>query len=281
LSEGLFPLTFQVPTTYAITPEDLFATMNIIKGSCLSIILSTLAFRASAGASDHVAANNSSDNGEEGIQFRHFVAYNSTQTCSSDTHALPFNNQIRGVNIGGWMVLEPWITPSLFYQFLGGDETNTAMDHYSFCQVLGAEEGNRQLRRHWESWVTQDIIKELAESGAVNSLRVPVGDFMFEPYGPYIGCTDGALDYLDTLLDWAHGYGLSVLLDVHTQKDSQNGFDNSGLTMGFQWTSRISNCKFQVCVSVFICSSLSITSSPSACTLFMCVKIIRILTILL
>jgi len=25
----------------------------------------------------------------------------------------------RGVNLGGWMVLEPWITPSLFYRFLG------------------------------------------------------------------------------------------------------------------------------------------------------------------
>ena len=24
-----------------------------------------------------------------------------------------------GANIGGWMVLEPWITPSLFYRFLG------------------------------------------------------------------------------------------------------------------------------------------------------------------
>mgnify|MGYP006115819401 CR=1 FL=1 len=23
-----------------------------------------------------------------------------------------------GTNAGGWMVLEPWITPSLFYQFL-------------------------------------------------------------------------------------------------------------------------------------------------------------------
>jgi len=23
-----------------------------------------------------------------------------------------------GVNLGGWMVLEPWIAPSLFYQFL-------------------------------------------------------------------------------------------------------------------------------------------------------------------
>ena len=83
------------------------------------------------------------------------------------------------------MVLEPWITPSLFYQFLGGNETAVAMDHYSFCAVLGPEEGNRQLRRHWETWVTEDIIRDLAKSGAVNSLRVPVGDFMFQPYGPY------------------------------------------------------------------------------------------------
>lgn len=88
------------------------------------------------------------------------------------------------------MVLEPWLTPSLFYQFLGGDETNTAMDHFSFCEVLGPEEGNKQLRRHWESWVTEDIVKQLAQSGAVNSLRVPVGDFMFEPYGPYGECID-------------------------------------------------------------------------------------------
>ena len=212
--------------------------MVMVIRSGLSIILATLLFGgpvASAAADDPAATWE-----DEGIPFRHFVAYASNQTCSSDIHALPFNNQIRGVNIGGWMVLEPWITPSLFYQFLGGDENSTAMDHYSFCEVLGPEEGNRQLRRHWESWVTQDIVKELASSGAVNSLRVPVGDFMFEPYGPYIGCTDGALSYLEMLLDWAHAYGLSVLLDIHTHKDSQNGFDNSGKTSGLQWTSSIS-----------------------------------------
>lgn len=26
---------------------------------------------------------------------------------------------LRGTALGGWLVLEPWITPSLFYQFLG------------------------------------------------------------------------------------------------------------------------------------------------------------------
>ena len=27
-----------------------------------------------------------------------------------------------GTALGGWLVLEPWITPSLFYQFLGKSE---------------------------------------------------------------------------------------------------------------------------------------------------------------
>ena len=112
------------------------------------------------------------------------------------------------------MVLEPWITPSLFYQFLGKGENTTAFDTYTFCQVLGAEEANKQLRRHWDAWVTRDIIYELAASGAVNSLRLPVGDYMYKSYGPYEGCFDGALEYIDKLLDWAYESGLTVLIDV-------------------------------------------------------------------
>ena len=46
----------------------------------------------------------------------------------------------RGTALGGWLVLEPWITPSLFYQFLGasekwGDEapSRVGLDSYTFC----------------------------------------------------------------------------------------------------------------------------------------------------
>ena len=144
---------------------------------------------ASVAAQENQSATNASGDVDDSVVFSHFVAHLSNQTCSSDSHARPFNNQIRGVNLGGWMVLEPWITPSLFYQFLGGDETNTAFDTYTFCEVLGPEEANRQLRRHWETWVTEDIIKELASSDAVNSLRLPVGDYMYKPYGPYGKCS--------------------------------------------------------------------------------------------
>jgi len=61
-----------------------------------------------------------------------------------------------GTNIGGWMVLEPWITPSLFYRFLGKTkEEGVAMDSYTVCDVLGASEGNKLMRAHWDSWYTE------------------------------------------------------------------------------------------------------------------------------
>lgn len=85
---------------------------------------------------------------EGGTEYPHFIALNDTMTCVEDAHATPFSNQVRGVNLGGWMVLEPWITPSLFYQFLGKGEGEISIDTYTFCEVLGAEEANRQLRRH-------------------------------------------------------------------------------------------------------------------------------------
>ena len=83
-----------------------------------------------------------------GYKMPHFIAMNETMTCLNDKHSTPFNQQVRGVNLGGWMVLEPWITPSLFYQFLGKGEGEIAIDSYSFCEVLGAKEANRQLRQH-------------------------------------------------------------------------------------------------------------------------------------
>lgn len=38
-------------------------------------------------------------------------------------------------------------------------------------------------------------------------------------------------------MDWASNYGVSVLIDIHGVMGSQNGFDNSGNGMGFEWTS--------------------------------------------
>ena len=141
-----------------------------------------------------------------------------------------------GTNIGGWMVLEPWITPTFFYRFLSKKHSEgVGMDCWTVCEALGPEEGNAMMRAHWDAWVTEDHIKQLAERD-VEIVRLPIGDWSITPYGPYIGCMDGAAEKIDWFLDTAAKYGLKVLLDVHAVKDSQNGFDNSGKASDLVWT---------------------------------------------
>ena len=156
-------------------------------------------------------------------------------TCGGKDHRTRLAPKLRGVNLGGWLVLEPWVTPSLFYQFEGKPPPQTAMDHYTFCSILGPREGNRQLREHWRKWVTEDDLRALVDQG-INTLRIPVGDWMWQPYSPYTGsaqaspregvrnpsclpclcrCTAGALDELQRLLRTCGRLGLRVLIDMH------------------------------------------------------------------
>lgn len=133
----------------------------------------------------------------------------------------------RGTSLGGWLVLEPWITPSLFYQFLGlsreyGNDAykHIAIDSFTFCTALPKEEANRQLRIHWKSWVTEEEIAKLAALG-IDTIRIPIADWMYMPYEPFIGCWDGALEELDRVLDLCEKYHLKVLLDLHALRFSQ------------------------------------------------------------
>ena len=112
----------------------------------------------------------------------------SNHECPVGDEGVPRNNfHFRGAALGGWLVLEPWITPSLFYQFLGasqkwGDKApeKVGLDTFSFCAALGPEEANKQLRRHWKSWITEQQIIDLRALGA-DTVRIPVGDWMYVP----------------------------------------------------------------------------------------------------
>ena len=124
-----------------------------------------------------------------------------------------------GTNAGGWMVLEPWITPSLFYRFLDKGQNETAMDSFTLCEALGPTEGNAVMRAHWDAWYTEANISALADRG-VEIIRLPVGDWTLDPYGPYVGCMDGAAEKIDWFYDTCAKYNIKVLMDVHAMKDS-------------------------------------------------------------
>ena len=90
------------------------------------------------------------------------------------------------------------------------------------------------MKAHWDAWYTDEIIKELAEK-KIEIIRLPIGDWTLSPYGPYVGCMDGAEDKIQWFLDTCKKYNIKVLMDVHAMKDSQNGYDNSGKASDVVW----------------------------------------------
>lgn len=125
-------------------------------------------------------------------------------------------DKIHGVNLGGWLVLEKWIKPSLF-------ASEPARDEYTLCQSLGKEKAAALLKKHRETWITADDFKWLAAHG-VNAVRLPVGYWVAEENPPFIT----GLETMDWAFRTAKANGLSVLLDLHGVPGSQNGWDHSG-----------------------------------------------------
>jgi len=136
------------------------------------------------------------------------------------------NEKIQGVNIGGWLVLEPWITPSIFQAY---PDSQGIVDEYTLCQQLGTQNAHDQvLKPHWDSWATYSDFQKIADSG-FNLVRIPIGFWAYDnSYSPY---ATGAAPYMDAAIDWARALGLKVIIDLHGAPGSQNGFDNSGQRM--------------------------------------------------
>lgn len=131
---------------------------------------------------------------------------------------------VRGVNLGGWLVLERWISPSVF----AGTE---AKDEYSLCQQLGPQEAARRLMRHRDTFITEDHIRQIAELG-LNTVRVPIGYWLFGRQQPFV---DGANRYVERLFAWADECRLKIILDFHAAPGSQNGHDHSGRAGKVGW----------------------------------------------
>ncbi|KAG8627480.1 hypothetical protein KVT40_004963 [Elsinoe batatas] len=132
-----------------------------------------------------------------------------------------FDEKVRGVNLGGWLLLEPWITPSFF-----DSEPDWVVDEYTLAQNLGRDEYLRRLTPHWENFIRPEDLDEIRDAG-MNHIRVPIGYWSIIPRqgDPYV---DGAYPYLGRILDWAEDRRLKVMVDLHGAHGSQNGFDNSG-----------------------------------------------------
>ena len=46
---------------------------------------------------------------------------------------------IRGVNLGGWLLWEPWIVPTIFEEVNVGDLENKVVDEWTYAQYIDPE----------------------------------------------------------------------------------------------------------------------------------------------
>ncbi|GAA5851799.1 hypothetical protein JCM8547_000056, partial [Rhodosporidiobolus lusitaniae] len=92
--------------------------------------------------------------------------------------------RMRGVNLGGWLTLEPFITPSLFEPYLNA--SHPAVDEWTLSENLrregGVERLEEVLRGHYESFVTELDFLAIAQAG-LSWVRLPVPYWALKTWG--------------------------------------------------------------------------------------------------
>ncbi|POW02333.1 hypothetical protein PSTT_11890, partial [Puccinia striiformis] len=145
------------------------------------------------------------------------IPFNDTARAQGDQPSLEetwdySKNQMLGVNLGGWLVLEPFITPSLFKPY--ANSAHPVLDEWTLCETLD--------------------FADIASAG-LNWVRLPVAWWMIETLGNKPSITGVSFKYFLKAITWARKYGLRIILDLHAGPGSQNGWNHSGKlgTIGF------------------------------------------------
>lgn len=131
---------------------------------------------------------------------------------------------VKGVNLGNWLVLEKWMNPTLFY-------ATDAEDEYWLPRKLSKEVYESRIKIHRSEYITERDFVTI-KSWGLDAVRIPVPYFIFGDREPFIGC----IDELDKAFLWAERYGLQILIDLHTAPMGQNGSDNGGICGVVKWS---------------------------------------------
>ncbi|KZP01260.1 glycoside hydrolase family 5 protein [Calocera viscosa TUFC12733] len=137
---------------------------------------------------------------------------------------------IRGVNLGGWLVPEPFIVPALFEPYQNGSfaPPYNAQDEWTLTNSMNAV-GNATalMEAHYATFITEQDFARIASAG-LNWVRIPVPFWMIEVYANEPFVPHVSWQYFLKAIQWARKYGLRINMDLHTIPGSQNGWNHSG-----------------------------------------------------
>ncbi len=129
---------------------------------------------------------------------------------------------LRGVNLGGWLVEEPWMEPFVTTP-PPGSSLPPVKDHVSLWQTVGTRFGTAGMRlartEFRDAWLNESDFDRIHAAG-LNCVRLPfLAGLADEP---------GGMTWLDKAIRWAGARGIYVVLDMHGVPGGQSDQDHTG-----------------------------------------------------
>jgi endoglucanase len=144
--------------------------------------------------------------------------------------------QLRGLNLGGWFIMEPWMCPA---------DSGGLPDTYSIIQELDSRFGVTTeqvlIRAYQSDWITTADLNNIA-AGGFNCVRVPVwwGNFYPIANSTSSGWRSDAFTMLDWVVTNCAARGIYVVIDMHGVVGSQSTSDDTGeQNLNAYWTNTV------------------------------------------
>jgi aryl-phospho-beta-D-glucosidase BglC (GH1 family) len=138
-------------------------------------------------------------------------------------------DRVYGVNLGGWLNLEPFITPALYQKYQNA--ATPAIDEWTLHENMAADKDGgglqKMMEQHYSTFITEEDFAQIAAAG-LNHVRIPIPYWAIEalPDEPFLPKL--AWKYFLKAIEWSRKYGIRINLDLHAVSGSQNGYNHSG-----------------------------------------------------
>ena len=131
---------------------------------------------------------------------------------------------LKGINLGNWLLPEG-------YMFKFKTTNSPRLIQTVINELFGEDEGQRFWKTYRDTYVTQDDIRFIKQSG-FNSVRVPFNYRLFVSESAPTKLEGEGYRRLDDVVGWCRKENLHVILDMHAAPGGQTG-DNIDDSWGY------------------------------------------------
>ncbi|RYO80016.1 hypothetical protein DL766_000523 [Monosporascus sp. MC13-8B] len=142
----------------------------------------------------------------------------------SDRRAPPLPAaKIRGVNLGGWLVSEPWMMSGEWARM--GCAPNHCSE-FDCVSAMGQDRADAVFDEHYARWITADDVRRIHDAG-LNTIRIPIG---YWSLCELVGSSEhfprvDVARRLDRIVQKAADLGMFVVMDLHGAPGAQKTED--------------------------------------------------------